>query len=155
MNNVTVEHYQKKFNDMCLNITSKAILDFCKAEGVSEETLKDWLSANNEDFKKFCFTYARTLMPGQVSCVTYAAVVAVICTMFSVGYTAYAGFCLRQTMPNYDKNLSDYKKACSCGKWNHDFANHVYVEVDGRSYEYYSGDLSNIDHVEVVEIARG
>jgi hypothetical protein len=92
-------------------------------------------------------------MPGKVSCTTYAAVIAAIAEVYGISYVTKAGFCLQKSSSQYEKNLKDYKAKKSSSNDPHPFfATHVYVEIDGKSYEYYNGDTSNIDHLDVITI---
>jgi hypothetical protein len=92
-------------------------------------------------------------MPGRVSCTTYAAVVASVADAVGVAYDAKAGFCLQKSSPKYEKNLADFKKQKAESSDEHPFfATHVYLLINGEEYEYYNGDTSNVDHIDVVSI---
>ena len=148
-----VEQYKKKFNGLVNNISEMSLFSIAKSYGVSEEVLRSGLETNNETFRRFCLNYASTLMPGRVSCTTYAAVVACVAKMLGVQYKVYAGFCLQKNSPRYQKDRGDWQAKRDTGEVHPFFANHVFTEISGVAYEYFNGDFDNIDHVDVVEIA--
>lgn len=150
-----VKQYTEKFNKLTSDISMKSIEAIARSHGFPMEMLKSGLETNSPDFKKFCYVYASTLMPGRVSCCTYAAVVASIATHFGVPYKAYAGFCLQKSSARYAKDKSDWKAKRASGVEHPFFATHVYTEINGVSYESYNGDTSGIDHLDVVLIAEG
>lgn len=149
-----VAQYKKKFEGLVSNISAMSIESIARSRGVSMESLKTGLESNSQEFQQFCFRYASTLMPGRVSCTTYAAVVACIAKHFGVPYVAYSGFCLQKTSARYERDKADFERLKSEGKEHPMFATHVYTEINGVAYEYYNGDTSNVDHLDVVEIAR-
>ena len=150
-----VKQYTEKFNKLVNDISMKSIESVAKSHGFPAETLKTGLDSNSHDFRKFCYAYASTLMPGRVSCCTYAAVVACIARHFGVPYKAYAGFCLQKSSPRYERDKGDWEAKKATGVEHPFFATHVYLEVNGVDFEYYNGDTSNIDHLDVVQIAEG
>lgn len=150
-----VKQYQAKFNGLMNDISINSIKMMAKSRGVSMDMLKSGLQSNSKEFRQFCFVYASTLMPGHVSCTTYAAVVAQIAQHFGVPYKAYAGFCLRKSSPRYNKDKGDWDAKKAQGEEHPFFATHVYLEVNGKSFEYYDGDTSGVEHLDVVEIAAG
>lgn len=151
--NSQVEHYRDKFYSTLDAITTKAIETSAKSNGVTDEFLKTGLLENSEGFRKFCYNFAKTLMPGRVSCTTYAAVVASVARKFDLDYKVYSGFCLPMNNPKYavEKDNFDKRKAES-GDEHPIFATHVYLTINDNIYEYYNGDTSNIDHIDCVEI---
>lgn len=148
-----VEQYKKKYEGLVGSISSVSIESIARSYGVAMDSLKSGLETNSQDFRKFCYAYASTLMPGRVSCCTYAAVVACIAQRFGVPYKVYAGFCLQKNSARYEKDKSDWEAKRASGQEHPFFATHVYTEVNGQSYEYYNGDFTDIDHLDVVEIA--
>lgn len=150
-----VKQYREKFDKLVGDISMKSIEAIARSHGVPMETLRDGLSSNSPDFKKFCYVYASTLMPGRVSCCTYAAVVACIAKHFGVPYKAYAGFCLQKSSPRYERDKADWEAKKATGAEHPFFATHVYTEINGVAFEYYNGDTSGIDHLDMIEIAEG
>lgn len=146
-----VKHYKEKFHSTVDNVTFKSIENFGKMHGVNADTIKEGLNSNSEDFRRFVYSYSKTLMPGHVSCTTYAAVVAVIASNFGVKYKAYSGFCLPKSNPRYEAEKASFES--KKGSDEHPcLATHVFVEINGVAFEYYNGDTSNIDHIDCVEI---
>lgn len=150
-----VKQYQAKFNGLVNDISIQSIKMVAKSRGISEEMLKSGLESNSKEFRQFCFIYASTLMPGRVSCTTYAAVVAVVAQHFGKPYKAYSGFCLRKSSPRYIRDKKDWEAKKASGEEHPFFATHVYLEVGGKDYEYYDGDTAGVEHLDVVEIAAG
>lgn len=148
-----IAHYKEKFHNTMDNISVKAIESSARSNGVSDEFLKTGLLENSEGFRRFCYSFAKTLMPGRVSCTTYAAVVAVIATKFGVDFKAYSGFCLPKNSPKYNEEKASFdKRVAESGDKHPVFATHVYLVINDKYYEYYNGDTSNIDHIDCVEI---
>jgi hypothetical protein len=148
-----IKHYTTKFYDTKSKLSKEVVLSKAKSMGLNESTLKAGLLDNSNNFRVFAFKFAGSLMPGKVSCTTYAAVIAAIAETVNVPYTTKAGFCLQENSPQYEKNLSEYKaKKASSDDEHPFFATHVYVEIMDKSYEYYNGDTAHIDHLDVVTI---
>lgn len=148
-----VNHYKEKFHNTVSSLTIKSVDDFARSSGVSEDSLRKGFESNSKEFRTFVYSFAKTLMPGRVSCTTYAAVVAVIAIKFGAEYKAMSGFCLQKNTPNYAKDLADFMQARQTTGDEHPlFATHVYIQVGDTTYEYYNGDTSNIDHIDCVEI---
>lgn len=148
-----VQRYKEKFHQTVGAISVKAIETSARGHGISMSQLKEGLLANSEDFRVFCYTFAKTLMPGRVSCTTYAAVVAVIAQKLGVEYKAYSGFCMPMSNPRYEEELSGFqKRQVSSGDEHPISATHVFLKIGDRYYEYFNGDTSNIDHIDYVEI---
>lgn len=147
-----VEHYKKKYTSLVNSISAMSIMSIAKSYGVSEEALRSGLETNNETFRRFCLNYASTLMPGRVSCTTYAAVVACVAKMLGVECKVYTGFCLQKNSPRYQKDRGDWDAKHNAGEAHPFFANHVFAVISGVPFEYFNGDFDGIDHVDVVEI---
>ena len=146
-----VKHYKNKFHNTVDNVSYQSIKAFASSNGIGEDFLKCGFLENTENFRKFVYSYAKTLMPGHVSCTTYAAVVAVIAKQFGVEYKAMSGFCLQMSHPQYEAHKADF----DVRKVNDEhpaLATHVYLVIGDVIYEYYNGDTSNIDHIDCVEI---
>lgn len=150
-----VSHYQKKFEDTVSKISGRSIETIAKSCGMSMDALQSGLQTNSEEFRRFCYAYSSTLMPGRVSCCTYAAVVASVAKKLGVPYKAYAGFCLQKNSARYEKDLADWEAKKAQGEEHPFFATHAYVEIDGVPYEYFNGDTTDISHLDVVQIAEG
>lgn len=150
-----VQQYQSNFTGLVNDISIQSIKMVAKSRGISEEMLKSGLETNSKEFRQFCYIYASTVMPGRVSCTTYAAVVAIIAQHFGVAFKVYAGFCLRKSSPRYIRDKKDWEAKKAAGEEHPFFATHVYCEANGNAYEYYDGDTSGVEHLDVVEIAAG
>lgn len=151
--NSQVNRFKTKFHQTVDNISVKAIETNAKGHGISMDMLKEGLLANSEDFRIFCYKFAKTLMPGRVSCTTYAAVVAVIAEKFGVAYTPYVGYCLQINSPKYESDKAGfYERRESTGDEHPITVSHVFVRIEDKYYEYLNGDTSNIDHIDYVEI---
>ena len=77
MFDANVKHYKEKYHNMIDNISRKSLDAYIKSSGVTDEFFKAGFEENSEQFRQFVLTFAKTLMPGHVSCTTYAAVVSV------------------------------------------------------------------------------
>lgn len=148
-----IAHYKEKFHSTMDNISIKEIEASARSNGLTDEFLKAGLLVNSEKFRLFCYNFAKTLMPGHVSCTTYAAVVATIATKYGIDYKVYSGFCLPISSPKYFDEKSNFdKRKAETGEEHPIFATHVYLVINDNYYEYYNGDTSNIDHIDCVEI---
>lgn len=151
MFDANVKHYKEKYHNMIDNISRKSLDAYIKSSGVTDEFFKAGFEENSEQFRQFVLTFAKTLMPGHVSCTTYAAVVSVIAEKYGVAYQGYAGFCLPKSHPRYEVELGDFNKRK--GSDQHPaLANHVYTEIDGKIYEFFNGNTSDIDHIDCITI---
>ena len=151
MFDANVKHYKEKYHSMIKGISRKSLDVYIKGLGISDEFFRTGFEENSEEFRKFTYNFAKTLMPGHVSCTTYAAVVSIIAEKYGVAYQGYAGFCLPKNNPRYEAELADYNN--KKGSDPHPaFANHVYTEINGKIYEFFNGDTSDIDHIDCVTI---
>ena len=71
----TLEHYKVKFNDAKESINIDNIDSKIKMKGITD--VKSELLANSDNFRSLALEIA-DIMPGKVSCTSYAAAVAVI-----------------------------------------------------------------------------
>lgn len=151
MFDANVKHYKEKFHSTIDKVSAKSVETFAKSQGINDEALKDGFINNSEEFRNLIYTFSKTLMPGHVSCTTYAAIVAVVASNYGVAYKGYAGFCLPRSNPRYSAELAEFNKRK--GTEEHPtFANHVYTEANGQIYEFFNGTTSDIDHIDCVEI---
>lgn len=151
MFDANVKHYKEKYHSMIKDIPRKSLDTYIKGLGITDESFKAGFEENSEEFRNFVYNFAKTLMPGRVSCTTYAAVVSVIADKYGVAYQGYAGFCLPKTNPRYEAELADFNKRRDLDV-HPAFANHVYTEIDGKIYEFFNGATSDIDHIDCVTI---
>lgn len=151
----SVSNYRKKFNGLMSELSSTSVVAVAKSYGLSEDTLKSGLENNNTGFQKFCYAYANNLIVGRLSCCTYAAVVAAVAKELGVPYQTFAGFCLQKSSPRYNKDKTDWEAKRAEGVEHPFFATHVYTTVNGIDFEYYNGETSNVDHLDVVPISEG
>lgn len=154
MFNKQVEHYKNKFYNTVDNVSYQSVKSFAASMGIAEDFLKCGLLENTEEFRKLVYSYAKTLMPGRVSCTTYAAVVAVIAKNFDIDYKVMSGFCLPKDHPQYAKNRAEFDEKKRSTE-HPVLATHVFLLINDNYYEYYNGDTSNIDHIDCVEIKKG
>ena len=145
-----VEHYKKKYYGIKNSLENRSIEPYLKNWGITD--LKESLLSNSKEFRDFAYDIARSVMPGRVSCTTYAAVISYIADLVGVDVKAFAGFCLPKSHPKYETELSFFNTKKTEGVEHPLMATHVYVEINGNSYEYYNGDTSNIAHIDCVEI---
>ena len=106
-------------------------------------------------FPVYCVVQGALVFVSVVGAITafYAAVVACIAQKFGVPYKVYAGFCIQKSSARYERDKTDWESKRASGVKHPFFATHVYTEANGMIYEYFNGDFSNIDHLDVVEIA--
>ena len=148
-----VKHYTDKYND------TKKIFDerdySVYQNMLNVKDIKKELIANTELFEKFVLAYSR-IMPGKVSCTTYAAAVAKLCDDLGIKYKIYTGFCIPKSYAKYAEDKKAYEDKKSNGIEHPMFPTHVYLEADIKGkkkiYEYYNGD-KDIDHIDVSAIA--
>lgn len=152
MFNKQINHYKEKFHKTLDAIDVNNVLAFAKSNGISGDSLKKELEGNSNNFRLLCYHYAQTLMPGRVSCTTYAAVVAVLAKHFNLGYVAMSGFCLPKDTPTFEKEMLAFDTKKKQGVEHPIMATHVFVKIGDKIYEYYNGDTSNIEHIDCVEI---
>lgn len=151
MFDANIKHYKEKYHNMIKDISKKSLDTYIRGLGITDEFFKAGFEENSEEFCNFVYNFAKTLMPGRVSCTTYAAVVSAIAEKYGVAYQGYAGFCLPRNYPRYQVELDDFNKRK--GSDPHPaFANHVYTEINGKIYEFFNGATSNIDHIDCVAI---
>ena len=151
--NKQIEHYTKKFNETLGRLRSADITDLYEKKGIFN--LSEAIVTNEDAFRLATYKIASTLMPGVVSCTTYAAVCARVAEEFGISYTVMAGFCLKDSHPTKNKDLAYYEEQKSKGIEHPMMATHVYLDIKGVFYEYYSGDTSGINHIDCIVIAEG
>lgn len=148
-----INHYKEKFRSIRDGLNANVIIASAKSNGVTDEFLKAGLLENSDEFRLFCYKYAQTLMPGRVSCVTYAAVVSKLADHYGVDYSVCSGFCLPKDNARYVEEKESWsKKKAESGDEHPVFANHVFIKINDKEYEYFNGDTSNIDHIDYITI---
>lgn len=147
-----IEHYTEKFDELLQNLESKNLMQV--TGGIQIPNLEQNLKENSEEFRQAALKVASSMMPGRVSCTTYAAVCARFCEEFNVPFKAYAGFCLKKSHATREKDMNYFNEKKASGVEHPMMATHVYLEANGTVYEYYSGDTSDIDHIDCVVIAE-
>ena len=119
-------------------------------------SIEEDFKSDNQAFRDTMFKLARLVTPrGSVACFTYAAGVSLLLDKLGFKYDVYAGLCIPQSLPSHDKDVADFKARIERGdKIN--LATHIYLVVDGKPYEYYSGEFTNITkvHVVIVEVYK-
>lgn len=147
-----IKHYTEKFEELLTTLESKSLVQV--TGGIPTNTLETDFKANSDSFRNTALKIASSMMPGRVSCTTYAAVCARICEEYNIPYKVYAGFCLKKNHVTYAKDLAGFNEKKSSGVEHPAMATHVYLEANGVAYEYYSGDTFNIEHIDCVVIAE-
>lgn len=147
-----IKHYTDKFEDLLNTLEAKNLVQV--TGGIPINNLEEGLKANTEEFRATALKIASSMMPGRVSCTTYAAVCARICEEFNMPYKVYAGFCLKKNHTTREKDLAYFNEKKSAGEEHPMMATHVYLEANGISYEYYSGDTADIEHIDCVVISE-
>lgn len=147
-----IKHYTEKFEELLTTLESKNLVQV--AGGIPVSNLEAELRENSANFRSTALKIASSMMPGRVSCTTYAAVCARICEEYGIPYKVYAGFCLKENHATREKDISYFNEKKASGIEHPMMATHVYLEANGISYEYYSGDTANIEHIDCVVISE-
>ena len=145
----TLEHYKVKFNDAKESINIDNIDSKIKMKGITD--VKSELLANSDNFRSLALEIA-DIMPGKVSCTSYAAAVAVIAEKCGIDYKVYGGFCIPNNYGRYEDDLLAFKKGKDAGKKHPFFATHVFVMINDKYYEYINGVFEGVDHLDYEEI---
>lgn len=147
-----VKHYTDKYKDTKKIFDERDYNVYMGMLGIKDkDALKGAFESNNELFEQFILLYAK-IMPGKISCTTYAAAVAKLCEDFGVNYKVYTGFCMPKSYVKYKEDKKAYEDKKKKGVEHPMFPTHVYLETsDKKIYEYYNGD-KDIDHIDVVRI---
>lgn len=147
-----IKHYTEKFEELLTTLESKNMMQV--TGGIPVDDLEVNFKENSAKFRSLALKIASSMMPGRVSCTTYAAVCARICEELNVPYKVYAGFCLKESHATREKDINYYNEKKASGIEHPMMATHVYLEANGVAYEYYSGDTDNIEHIDCVVIAE-
>lgn len=149
-----VVHYQEKIENARSFVSDGKIETSISSEGISKDELRFVIEENGDRLDKLVLNIAKFLMPGRVSCTSYAAVVSRL--MDYVGITDYktaAGFCLPKNGAKYaeDRANFDVRKTT---KTHPVIATHAFIYYDGKYYESYNGQRGEdaIDHIDCVEV---
>lgn len=144
-----VKHYTDKYKETKKIFDGRDYDVYKKLSNITD--VKASFEKNDSDFEKFVLSYAK-IMPGKVSCTTYASAVARIADDIGVSYKIKAGFCVSKSFPKYETDKKAYEDRKKKGIEHPMLATHVYLETsDGKIYEYFNGQ-HDIDHIDVVEI---
>lgn len=147
-----VVHYDDKVSKARSFVTDSRIEACMKNNGVSKEELKSLIDKNDSKLMVLVLAIARFIMPGRVSCSSYAAVVSRLMDYVGVdGYRFIAGFCLPRDGVNYarDKEMFNKRRKVETHPVS---ATHVFVYYNNEYYEYFNGSVNNIDHIDCVDI---
>ena len=147
-----VKSYSNKFAQFYTRLGKKDVLALYKKCGLADVEVE--LTNNTKAFKEATLKIAMTLMPGIPSCTVYAAIVASALSALDMPFIAKAGTCIKRSMKSYEKDTKYFHEQKAAGIEHPLMATHVYIESQGKIYEYYSGEFSDIDHLDCVEIAR-
>lgn len=147
-----VNQYSEKFAQLYAQLGKKDVVSLYKKCGLTDVEAE--LRGNTKDFRVATLKIAMTLVPGIPSCTVYAAVVAAACNAFGIGFVIKTGTCIKTTAPSYEKDKAHILEQKAAGVEHPLMATHVFLETKDEVYEYYSGDFSDIDHIDCVEIAR-
>ena len=150
-----VQKYEEKFNTMLSALNYSNFQHYTRGTVHWDDAkILDEFKANSEDFQNLVYSFAKTLMPGKVSCTGYGVVIALVASHFNLDYKVYSGFCLPKSYQRYDVELEGYNKGKESGKEHPVVATHVYVMCGNTCYEYYNGNTSDIEHIDCVEICK-
>ena len=111
--------------------------------------LKEEMLSNSKEFKDFAYLIANQ-RPGSVTQIGYACTVASIADKYNIPYKRYAGTCITKTSPKYDELVDQFNRGKAEGKEHPLIATHVYITINGKTYEYFIG-FDDIEHLDVVE----
>lgn len=143
-----IRHFRDKYLNLKSAVKFKAIELTMKSECITRAELKQEFENNSERFRKLVYAHAKTLVPGRISCTTYAVVVATIADELEIPYVAKAGYCIQKSHPHYEAEIAEYNKRKNDDGGHPLFATHVFIEANDKIYEYYNGDTDGIDHLD-------
>lgn len=82
----------------------------------------------------------------------FSAAVAYICEAKGVEYKKYCGFAVPKDSPTYNKDVEGFNKRKSSGVEHPLFANHMYLDVEGTTYDLFRGKLAvDVNHLDCIE----
>ena len=140
------KRFAGKYDKIKSELDYNDIKTYAKTSGVTEEALEQGLLSNSSNFQTLAFNYSKTVMPGKVNSPTYAAVVAKIAEHFGISFTVYVGFALPEDSSNYDSWKKEFEEMKANGDEKAGVPNHVYININGKDYEYFNGNTANITH---------
>ena len=143
---VNYEHYCKKFKETKALVTERQIEVAMSASDINTKNLREELEKNSPEFRKFVHNVAKQII-NPISNTTYAAVVAHICENLGMDYRPMTGLALPSTVNNFE-----YQKASAEKTGDNYVCNHVYLIVNGKYYEYFNGETTNICHIKEKEM---
>lgn len=146
----SVEYFRDMYEKMMATVTPEALERRFKFAVVNPDDFRKEFEGDTEEFRKFCYDYARSLVPGRVTAALYSAIVSAIARHYGVEYQVKAGYCLLTSASNYEKSKAEYLSKRKAG--GDMLITHVFVEVCGKTYDYYGGANEGIDHVECERI---
>lgn len=147
-----VVHYGDKVSKARSFVNDNRIETCMKKMGVSKDELKYLIDINDSKLSVLSFAIARFIMPGRVSCSSYAAVVSRLMDYVGVeDYQIIAGFCLPKDGINYkhDREVFDRLKEVETHPVT---ATHVFIYYNKKYYECFNGSVDNIDHIDCVDV---
>jgi len=146
----SVEYFKDLYRKMMSKITSEELNKRFKFVAVEPEAFKKEFEGDTKVFRKFCYDFAQSLMPGRVSSTLYSAVVSAIAKNYGVEHQVKAGYCLLTSSSKYkeekEKYLSSHKKGEDI------LVTHTYVQVGDKTYDYYGGFDKDVDHIDCARI---
>lgn len=146
----SIEYFKDMYEKMTATITPEALERRFKYAVINPEEFKAEFEGDTKEFRKFCYDYAQSLVPGRVSAALYSAVVSAIAKRYGVDHQVKAGYCLLTSSSTYKETKENYlKKRKSGGDM---LVTHVYVEVGDKTYDYYGGFDKDVDHVDCERI---
>ena len=113
---------------------------------ISEDNLENEIKENSDKFKKLAMIMSRDVTRGNIMGYTYAAAVAVLAEIAGLEYELRCGYCLDKNGKGYEKLAKEAEEAKYTEENLPYFANHFYVTIEDKAYEYFNG-AEEIDHI--------
>lgn len=141
-----VNHCYERFNIAKDVISKMPIKNLLSSVMISEDSLEEELKNNSQKIHKVALLMAKDVTRGKVMSYTYAAAIAVLADIVGLNYELRCGYSLAKDMEGYEKLLEEAKKANFSDSNLPYFANHFYLIIDGKVYEYFNG-YKEVEHI--------
>lgn len=150
MYKMTFDAKVKKFNDFYEKFKSTDIRGKAKCLNINYDSID--VAVDKEAVFKIASSMISSIMRGNFTSEVFCAAVAVICDDKGVSYKKYCGFALPVGIDNYEKNLKQFEEKKASGVEHPLFANHIYLEVSGTSYDLFKNVLfDKVNHLDCSE----
>ena len=147
-----MDYYKRHVEDVKKKMGTKDVVMLAKSINFDLDTLEEAFKSNTNEFKKFGYVLAKSIVSGAVSSDIYAGVVAFYAEKYNLDYKVYTGFCMPNDHPKHDDAVRDFDNKKESGAEHPMLPNHVFIEIDDKFYELFENEFSNIDHIDFVEI---